>query len=326
MNGKINIDTKDRKLLFELDFNARQSNLSLAKKIGLPEKEVEKRIYRLIQKGVVKGFHPVLNLPKLGYLYCRFLLTLQNCPKEKEEDIIDYLINHPKVFWLFRMQGIYDFLIVMWADSITQFNDFVDEIENKFGKFIKKRLETIGTDIVYFQSRFLTGTQKTKEIHIKEAEKKEPQIDKLDKRILQLLSINARFSPKELSLNIKEKEKLIVERIKRLERIKVIEGYRPLIDHIILGYTWYKIWLNINKTSQKAFRQLWKQIKDSPLTLYTVEGIGLPADLEIEVMVNSNQELFDFINKMRIRFPAMIEDYTTVMFIEALKELYLPFY
>jgi len=326
MNGKINIDTKDRKLLFELDFNARQSNLSLAKKLGLPEKEVEKRIYQLIQKGVIKGFHPVLNLPKLGYLYCRLLLTLQNCPKEKEEDIIDYLINHPKVFWLFRMQGIYDFLIVMWADSITQFNDFVNEIENKFGKFIKKRLETIGTDIGYFQSRFLTGTQKTKEIHIKEAEKKGTQIDKLDKRILQFLSINARFSPKELSLNIKEREELIVERIKRLERIKVIEGYRPLINHIILGYTWYKIWLNINKTSQRAFKQLWKQIKDDSLTLYTVEGIGLPADLEIEVMVNSNQELFDFINKMRIRFPAMIEDYTTVMFIEALKELYLPFY
>lgn len=325
MREPIKLDAKDRRLLFELDFNARRDIKTLAKGVGIPAREVEKRIYRLIQQNVIKGFHPVLNVPKLGYIYCRIVVTLQNCPKEREEDMTDYLINHPNIFWVFRMQGMYDFLIVMWAESLTQFTDFVEEFENKFGKFIKRKLETVVTHLTYFQARYLTGTQKTREIHVKETTER-ISIDELDKRTLQLLSINARFTLTELSLNLHTSEEDMAKRIRRLERGGLIEGYRPLIDHTLLGYTWYKVWLNINKTSQKAFKQLSAYIRENPITLWTVEGIGLPADLEIEVMVRSNQELFDFINGMRQQFPMMIEEYTTVMFIETLKELYLPFH
>ncbi len=321
----INLDAKDRKLLFELDFHARDDVAKLAKRVGISPQDVEKTIYDLIEKGVIKGFHPVLNIPKLGYLYCRLVITLQNCPKEKEEDITDYLINYPNVFWLWRMQGMYDFVIVVWVKSLNEFKEFIDEFENKFGKYIKRKLETAATDVGFFRNRFLTGETKGEVFHIKETQDR-VTIDKLDRRILQLLSINARFTISELALNLKETEGEINKRMKRLEQTGVIEGYRPLIDHNLIGYTWFKIWLNINKTSQKAFNTLLSYIRNSPLVIYTVEGIGLPADLEIEVMVKSNQELFDFINTMRLKFPAVIGEYNTIMFIEALKELYLPFY
>lgn len=321
----IELDKVDRRLLFALDFHARDDFNVLSRTVGISSKETEERMYKLIERGVIKGFHPVLDIPKLGYLYCRITITLQNCPKEKEEDISDYLINHPNVFWAFRMQGMYDFHIIMWTESITQFTDFIKEIEKKFGKFIKKRLEVIVTDITYFQDRFLTGTRETEELHIKETQER-IAIDKLDRRILQFLSINARFTLTELSLNLKEEENTISERIKRLERTKLILAYRPLIEHWLIGYTWYKVWVNINKTSQRRFVELFKEIKSNPITLWIIEGIGLPADLEIEVMVKSNEELFGFINNLRSKFPTMVEDFTTVAFTETLKELYLPFY
>lgn len=321
----IKLDKVDKQLLFELDFHARDDFGKLAERVGITPQNAEKRMYNLIEKGVIKGFHPVLNIPKLGYIYCRLLLTLQNVTEEDKKDIVDFLINHPNVFWVFRMQGIYDFMAVIWVENVDQFTDFIDEIEDRFGKYIKRRLETIASNVAYFQNRYLTNLIETEEIHVKET-RDHMLLDKLDRRILQLLSINARFTTTEIALNLKEKESVVSKKIKELEKKKIIEGYRPLIDHALLGYTWYKIWLNVNKTSQKDYKELQGYIKNNPITLYTVKGIGLPADLDIEVMVNSNQELFDFIDDMRTKFPTMIDDYTTVVFVETLKELYLPFY
>jgi len=66
-------------------------------------------------------------------------------------------------------------------------------------------------------------------------------------------------------------------------------------------------------------------IRAHSLVLYLVEGIGLPAELDIELVVRSNQELFDFIQDLKNKFPKIIADYTTIVFMNTLKVKYLPF-
>jgi DNA-binding Lrp family transcriptional regulator len=39
-----NLDLKDKKILYELDFNARQSNASIGKKVGLSKDIVNRRV------------------------------------------------------------------------------------------------------------------------------------------------------------------------------------------------------------------------------------------------------------------------------------------
>ncbi len=72
------LDMKDRKLLYELDFHARDPYSRLAKKVGLSKQGVEYKINNMIKKGIIRGFYPVIDAPKLGFKYCRLLLTLQN--------------------------------------------------------------------------------------------------------------------------------------------------------------------------------------------------------------------------------------------------------
>ena len=59
--------------------------------------------------------------------------------------------------------------------------------------------------------------------------------------------------------------------------------------------------------------------------LYIVEGVGLPEDLDVEVMVRSNVELFNFVKDLKLKFPNLIGDYRTFMFIDTKKVRYLPF-
>ncbi|MBI2548080.1 hypothetical protein HYW21_01900 [Candidatus Woesearchaeota archaeon] len=56
-----------------------------------------------------------------------------------------------------------------------------------------------------------------------------------------------------------------------------------------------------------------------------MEGIGLPADIDIELMVPSNDHLFRFIEELKLTFPALVGDYELVVLLDTLKVKYLPF-
>ncbi|MDP2749296.1 MAG: winged helix-turn-helix transcriptional regulator [Nanoarchaeota archaeon] len=320
----VKLDLKDKKLLFEMDFNARAPFSKLAKKIHVSKQGAEYKVNNLIKKGVIKGFYPVVNVPKLGYIYCRLSVTLQKVTKEKNQEIINYLINHDKVFWLFQIQGAYDLFFVIWAKSITEFKNFIEEFESEFGDNIKRKEESIATDVIHFQHRYLLGIKETKEIHIRERTE-QMEIDELDKKILNCLCSDGRKPLVNIAAEVKESSKVIAYRIKKLEEKKIIEGYRPIINHNSIGYTYYKVLINLNSISKKELIRLKQYIRDSPFVIYLIEGIGLTADLDIEMMVKTNKQFFEFIENLKFKFPAMIGEYQTIIFMDTLKVKYFPF-
>ena len=109
-----------------------------------------------------------------------------------------------------------------------------------------------------------------------------------------------------------------------MEQQKLIEGYRPIINHTAIGYTYYKLFLSLNNTTKTAVKQLKEYLKLQPGVIYLVEAIGFPADIDIELMVRTNQELFSFIEALKFKFPALAGDYQTFAYQETLKLKYLP--
>lgn len=110
-----------------------------------------------------------------------------------------------------------------------------------------------------------------------------------------------------------------------MEKQKLIEIYRTIIDHNKLGYTYYKIFLNISNYNIQDLRKLKEFIKYNPSTIYYIEGIGLHSTIDFEMMIKDNKELFEFMKLLRKEFPKIIENYTTVIFMDTLKVKYLPF-
>ena len=72
------LDLKDRKILYELDINSRQSNSEIAKKTGLSKQVVGLRIKKLVETGVVSSFYTVIDISKLGFTIHKNFLRLQN--------------------------------------------------------------------------------------------------------------------------------------------------------------------------------------------------------------------------------------------------------
>ena len=56
------IDLKDRKILYELDVDSRQSNAEIARKVGLSKQVVGFRIKRLVKEGLISWFYSIFDI------------------------------------------------------------------------------------------------------------------------------------------------------------------------------------------------------------------------------------------------------------------------
>ncbi|QMU58439.1 MAG: winged helix-turn-helix transcriptional regulator [Boseongicola sp.] len=61
------------------------------------------------------------------------------------------------------------------------------------------------------------------------------EMDKLDRKILQIVSGDARISITELSRRVSLSKTPVQARLKRLESLGVIRGYRAIVDPVMLG-------------------------------------------------------------------------------------------
>jgi len=79
------LDLKDRKILYQLDLDARQTDSQIAKKVGLSRDAVRYRIAKLLEEGYINYFMTVLNSMKLGFEWYRTFFKFQNMTVKKEE-------------------------------------------------------------------------------------------------------------------------------------------------------------------------------------------------------------------------------------------------
>jgi Lrp/AsnC family leucine-responsive transcriptional regulator len=318
--GETKLDRKDKLLLAELDFDSRQSLASLAKKLGMSKRGVEYKMRNLEKEGVILGYYPVINMPRLGYLYCRFVFSLRNTTPKKEAELFDYLVKDPRFFWVFRLQGAADVGVVMWAKSIRDFKRAVYEITEKYGEYMHNENETVTYDVIHYQHRFLIGESDTKEIHIAETSERE-ELDATDKAILKALSDDARMPTVQIADKVGASPRVVSYRIKAMEKKGIIEAYRVNVDHKKLGFVWYKLYIQ----STHNHDELVAFVKQKPAAVYVVEGSGLPADLDVEIVVKSVLDIYKFVNELRAAFPGEIGAYESLMLAEVKKVRYFPF-
>ena len=111
----ISLDLKDRKILFELDKDSRQSLPKIGKKVGLSQEVVYHRISKLQKQGVIKRFQTIVAISRIGYIAPKLYVQFQDITEEKANHIYKYLLENKKVFWFGICQGRWDLIIAYWS-------------------------------------------------------------------------------------------------------------------------------------------------------------------------------------------------------------------
>jgi len=313
------IDTKDRKILFELSKNCRIATTQLAKKVGLSQQTVDYRIKRLLKQKIIKSFITEIDIQKLAYERHIMYIQLKRIDEKKEEEILEYLVNHQFLTWVVTSTGKWSIILDIIAKDIQHVNSIVEGIKEKYGKYLGEYIIAPQIKYEFYNSKYY-GFKEEKN-NSTAIEKYTP--DEIDLKLLKILSNNARMELMQLSQKIHVASNTVKNRIKKLIESKIIKSFFVEPDKTALGYEQYNIQFMFENIDKEKEKQLMSYIKNHPNINFYYKPIGY-WDLEIGVFVKNPGELRKIILEIRNTFADYIKIVDTVVFYEESKNNYIP--
>lgn len=294
----VKLDLKDRKLLYELDKDSRQSNAAIGKKIRLNKNTVNYKIKRLEKEGVILGYYPVIDISKIGYFLIRSYLKFFNTTKAKEKEIIDWLVKDTQVGVVVEIDTIYDLALMVPVKNIYEFDEFWISFKKKFRKHFWEERVDIFSGVYHFKRKYLID-KKDPEKYEYFGNKEIVEHDELDMGILQILSKNAKTPLIDIAEKLKTPERTIAFRIKKLEKNKIIQGYRVNINLAKIGYEYFKVNMILN--SMEDYDKLFSYTDAHPNIIYYDKTIS-NYDFEIDVEIESKEKLLELLADIKQKF------------------------
>jgi len=116
------LDRLDRRILDELQGDARLSNQDLAKRVGLSPAPCWRRLRRLEKEGLISGYVTLLNAPAIGLPIVAYaLVSLDNHHPESVKQFDQLVADRPEVLECHSMSGNNDYLLRIVAGSIEAY-------------------------------------------------------------------------------------------------------------------------------------------------------------------------------------------------------------
>lgn len=318
------IDLKDRKILYQLDMNCRQSNTQIGKAVGLSKDVVKYRIERMEKDGVIAGYWTAINTFALGYNVFRIYINFQKMSMKKKKEIIDYFVNSKNAWYVGSAKGEIDFNVILWVKNIYEFYVYWREALSKYEDFFKETYISIYVQAVDYKKSYLLNENDKdtdRELYRITCGDKVEKIDEIDVKILNELSINARVSIIELAKKIGGTSQKIMYRIENLIKKGIVKSFRVDINYPKLNLQKYK--LDIYLTEQKFFKPLSEFLAKKPYMQCLNCVIGW-ADIEPEFIVSDINQLTSIVDELNIKFGNIIKSYSYWLSIQKHHERWLP--
>jgi Lrp/AsnC family transcriptional regulator, leucine-responsive regulatory protein len=116
------IDKIDTTILSELTANARASQVELAARVGLSGTAVARRQKSLEEAGFIRGYQAVLDLKRFGLSTTVLVrITLESQSEDALKSFEAGIVNCPSVVRCFLMSGSDDYLVIVLARDIEDF-------------------------------------------------------------------------------------------------------------------------------------------------------------------------------------------------------------
>ncbi|VVB79514.1 HTH-type transcriptional regulator Ptr1 [uncultured archaeon] len=317
------MDSIDRKIIYELDLNARISTAKLARKMHVSREKVNYRINNLLEKGVIRKFVTMINPAKLGYSIYKMFFKFQNLNKKKEEEMINYLMKSDYVYWIANAQGRWDLNITVFAKDINHFDSILSEFISKYGKFIlEQEFNTTLQVEILSKNWVLLDNVTERKIAIFGGETSDLKIDKIDVEILRVLANNARMNAVDIALKTKTTERQVIYRMRQLEKIGVILGYTTSLNLDLLDMQFFKATINLNNLNLEERNKVMNYCKSNPNIGFLIFCVG-SWPLELEMIVRDNKQFYDLMADFREKFPE-VKGYDTIIFPTEYKFDWMP--
>ncbi len=316
------LDNIDKRILFELEKNARITDSALAKIVKKSKDSVRYRIKKLEEEKIITGYRTWIDYSKLGYRSSTIYLNLINIP-EKKEKLIQEIKKDKRVYWIGVAEGVWNLGITYFIRSNNDLFNIKSELLSKYRDLIvDSRITSLAsvathekTFFINEESSFVTFTEDIENYNLEDIEKK----------ILKELYNDSKINLSDLAFNTKSTLDIVRSRIKKLENLGIIIRYTIYIDYRKIGYELYKTFIYLGSHTKEEIQSVMRYAEKSDKIINVVKQIA-PWDFEFIIFAKSFEEYTNTINELTKTNPKMFKKFETSIMSEDIifpcKEVY----
>ncbi|MBN1859872.1 MAG: AsnC family transcriptional regulator [Candidatus Thermoplasmatota archaeon] len=303
----VTIDLKDRKILYELDLDCRQSNTQIGKKVGLKKDVVAYRIKNLQDNEIIINYFTDIDAFRLGYNVFRIYINFQYITSQIKEEIIRYFVDYKNSWVVATIKSEIDLDVVIWVKDIYEFYQFWENTLDLYEDYFSKYAISIYIKSHVYKKSYLLPEEyieANKEIYNMNCGGKFTEIDKIDYKLLNELAQNARAPLIDLGEKLGCSSQTINYRINNLKKSGVIKTFRINLNLSKFELQHFKV--DIYLKDHKLKRPIFDYLKEKYYLEYMNFAIGW-ADLEPEFIVKNFDELLKILEEINTKFSGAIK-------------------
>jgi len=293
------MDDKDRKILYELSENARESHNVLARKLKISREVLDYRIKKLEKEGIIYSYQARINISNFIYGGYILLIKCSGLKESQEKLIINKIKNDEHTQYLGRVGGGYDLIIGFTVKDLADLGEYISFINNSFSVY--KQRVTFLTMIREFKDSIkgvFLDNEEVNKINSMPIIEEKVLIDNIDEKIISILGKGSSTYSWEIAEKVKISDVAVRKRIGKLIERKVILGFRTMIDLTKLGYEVVFLFLKVNFKDKIHEKELENFFVSNNKITYATKIIG-EYDYVLTTIVKNNLDLNNFIKNLR---------------------------
>jgi DNA-binding Lrp family transcriptional regulator len=311
----LELDLIDRKIIYELDLNARKSYAQVARKLKINRNVVVYRVNELKKRGIIKGAYLEINNQLLGYHNIRLFIKFSNATFAEIDNFAQSLAKDKRVMWLSSVLGKWDLDIVYMVRTISEFDDLFKKIMDENNSIIDRTHISILANVKNYPKDYLLKTRmldRKPTTYIKIGSD-ELEVSELDRKICTTLSDNADMTLSLLAAKLGVSMITAKEHMRFLEKKRVISGYRLFLDTEKMGLRYYKVHISLKRYAPKDAKSIEQWIFMKDYAIYNNRYLN-GEDLEVELHLEKEAQLIEFQKELLAKYGQFIKDLFVIEF------------
>jgi len=317
------LNLKDRKILFQLDIDCRQSDSEIGKKVRLSKQTVDYRINRLIKESYITRFATVIDTYKLGFSKYKLFISLENADMETIAKIIYFLKKHTKTEWIATCSGKWDIIAGYIVMDVYEFEAAVKELDEKFSQFISSREIAISLGAPHWRKEYILENKDPYPVVFQGGEKGNFKIDNADEEIIKILVNNARMPITDIAKRLKLTPRIVDYRIKNLKQNKIILMSRIFLNLNKIGWIYCKAIIKFKNLTNEKYGRFFQHCNYLKNLTYIINCIG-SWDIELDFEIRDFNAFHEIMLDIRDKFFDIIKNYDFVIVMNEDKLDYYP--
>lgn len=313
----------EKRILARLDKNARTPLRRVGRAIRKSEQSVSYTVNSLLKRGVIKGFYSLVDYSRLSVLNFRVFFKVSYGSQRGFKKMIKFLVDEPHTLWVATCGGRHDIICTFGAHNPSQFNKLLRSIMEQFPRQLQSY--TILTTIVIrmLDREYLPAPHRSRREIILGGDREPYELSERDTRILAEISDNARKSAVEIGKALSCNSRTVVSRIRELENLKVIMGYKPFLNFSLIKRAANLLMVRYHNISVEDEQKLINYLTFHSNVTCLTKTLG-EWDLEIRIEADDMWSLKSIESEIRHKFAKMISMTETLPVYKEYKNTFFP--